>query len=62
MQLLDAEQHEDRPDHVEPLHGDEIDPQRHDWRERFGAERDAIMTDEHLLPPRFSPAHLYMGR
>src|SRR5580658_7436756 len=58
-QLLDAAEHQDRPHHIEPLHGDEVDPKRHNRRGRLGAERDAIMTDEHLSPSRFSPSSRY---
>ena len=50
--LLDAQQHEARPDHVQPLYGDEINPQRNAAYRRLGAECRPIMPDEHDRPPK----------
>jgi hypothetical protein len=48
-QLLDAQEHEDRPDHVQPLHGDEPDPQGHSPSCPLNGERDTVVADKHGL-------------
>ena len=48
-QPLDAQQHQDRPDHIQPLHGDEPHPQRHAPGGRLDRERNAVVTDEHAV-------------
>src|SRR6266480_4294210 len=45
--LLDAEEHEGRPEEVEQLHGDEQDPERNRRLGFFGREADTVVADEH---------------
>jgi len=45
--LLDAEEHEGRPEDVEQLDGDEQHPERDRRVGFFGRETDAVVTHEH---------------
>jgi len=49
---LHAEQHERRPHHVEPLHGEEQHPEREGRVDLLRGEAHAVMADEHGRPPR----------
>jgi hypothetical protein len=41
--------HKDRPDHIQPLHRDEPNPQWDVLSDRLGSERDPVVTDKHVL-------------
>ena len=45
--LLDPEQDERGPDHIEPLNSDEQQPQWNPWLKSFRGETDAVVTNEH---------------
>src|ERR671922_1606144 len=45
--LLDAEQNERRPYDIEPLNGDEENPQRHGWVALLNREADTVVTNKH---------------
>ena len=46
-QFLDAQWDEGRPDHIESLHGEEVDPERQEGCRGLGTEGDPVVTNEH---------------